>query len=150
MSRITHRERGRVARRSGRAPDDGLRAARCAFLPCHVQAPYTGHALQLMGPRSSNVRSDPTIRSLTVWETRTSEGAAIAATRAPMLTASPPIFSPILSTSPVWSPARTSIPRARTALVIAIAHRTAPAGPSNETKKAVARRVNLGPPVTGE
>src|SRR6266849_2528950 len=98
--------------------------------------PHTpGTPLSSCDPRSSNVRSDPTINSLTVWETRTSDGAASAATRAPMLTASPPILSPILSTSPVWSPARTSIPRGRTASVIAMAQRTARAGPSNEAKK---------------
>ena len=50
---------------------------------------------------------EPATRSLTVPETRTSLGAAKAATRAPMWTAMPPTSSPISSTSPVWTPART-------------------------------------------
>ncbi len=98
--------------------------------------PHTpGTPLRSCEPRSAKVSSDPTMRSRTVWETSTSDGAASAATRAPMFTASPPILSPTRSTSPVCSPARTSIPSGRTASVIAMAQRTARAGPSNEAKK---------------
>src|SRR4029079_16355253 len=43
--------------------------------------------------RSARSRPEPATRSRTVWETRTSEGAASALTRAPIATARPPIFS---------------------------------------------------------
>ncbi len=96
------------------------------------QAP--GIPLSSCVPRSSNRIPDPATRSRTVWETSTSPGPAIAATRAPMCTAMPPIFSPITSHSPVWSPARTVMPNERTALTIAEAHRIARAGPSKLAK----------------
>ena len=55
--------------------------------------------------------------------------------RAPTFTAIPPVFPAIVSTSPVCTPARTSMPRSCTADVIACAHRTPRAGPSNVAKK---------------
>ena len=76
----------------------------------------------------------PATRSLTVDETRTSDGPAIPPTRAPMFTAIPPTFPSIVSTSPVWTPARTSRSSARTASTIACAQRTARAGPSKVAK----------------
>src|SRR5437867_1037840 len=78
---------------------------------------------------------DPATRSLTVLETRISPGPAWAATRAPMCTATPPIFSPTISHSPVCRPARTSSPSSRTESLIARAHRIARAGPSKLAKK---------------
>jgi len=42
----------------------------------------------------------------------------------------PPTFSPMTSHSPVWSPARTSMPSGRTPVAMASAQRTARAGPS--------------------
>jgi len=47
--------------------------------------PFSGRA-----PRSWNSMPDPTTRSLTVPETRTSPGPALSATRAPICTATPP------------------------------------------------------------
>jgi hypothetical protein len=44
---------------------------------------------------------DPATRSLTVRDTRTSDGAAIEPIRAPMVTAMPPTFPAIVSHSPV-------------------------------------------------
>ena len=81
-------------------------------------------------PASSNVNPEPAVRSLTVCETRTSEGRAVAATLAPMLTAMPPIFPSIIVHSPVCTPARTSSPSSRTRSTTSNAQRIALAGPS--------------------
>src|SRR5262249_51958010 len=62
-------------------------------------------------PRSLNANPEPTTRSLTVLETKTSPGPASAETRAPMCTAIPATDSPMTSHSPVWTPMRTSTPR---------------------------------------
>ena len=80
-------------------------------------------------------RGDPDLR-----------GPAFAPIRAPIATAMPPDFPSIVSTSPVWTPARTSIPSGRTASTIARAHRTARAGPSNVAKN---RRRRCRPPRLG-
>src|SRR5438309_767710 len=58
--------------------------------------------------------SEPTTRSLTVPETSPSPADASEPTRAPMCTARPPMSAPISSHSPVCTPARSSIPSART------------------------------------
>ena len=54
---------------------------------------------------------------------------------AAMITAIPPALASIVSTSPVCTPARISIPSGRTASTAARAQRTARAGPSNVAKK---------------
>ena len=59
-----------------------------------------GTPLSSCSPRSSNSRPDPTTRSLTVLETRTSRGPASAEIRAPMWTASPAMSSGWTSISP--------------------------------------------------
>ena len=48
-------------------------------------------------------------------EAKTSDGPASAMIRAAAWTATPPMLSPIGSTSPVWTPIRTSIPVSRSA-----------------------------------
>jgi len=105
---------------------------------CATCQPETANSLQVPGtpfnscsPRSSNVIPDPATKSVTVRETSTSPVPASDDTRCPMWTAMPPISSPRVSTSPTCSPALTSMPRARTASQIAIAHLIARAGPSN-------------------
>ncbi len=60
-----------------------------------------------------------------------------------MLTAIPPTLSPICSTSPVCRPARTWIPRSRTAATVAIAQRIAAGGPVERREEPVARGVDL-------
>jgi len=52
----------------------------------------------------------------------------------PITTAIPTAFPSIVSTSPVWSPARMSIPSEPTDRAIAWAQRTARPGPSNVAK----------------
>jgi hypothetical protein len=69
-----------------------------------------------------------------VWETSTSDGAAGDAIRAPTFTAMPPTLPAIVLSSPVCTPAQTSIPRSLTPSLIARAHRTPRAGPSNVAK----------------
>ena len=49
----------------------------------------------------------------------------------PIETVKPPHLLSITSHSPVWIPARTSMPSPRTSEVISCAHRIARAGPSN-------------------
>jgi hypothetical protein len=99
-----------------------------------VQAPLAGHALELVFASIPNTKPEPATRSLTVEETSTSEGPAIAPTRAPIITAIPPTFSSIASTSPVCSPARTGSPIACSASTVASAQRTARLGPSKVAK----------------
>ena len=88
-------------------------------------------------------------RSRTVCETSTSEGLAIAAMRAPTLTATPPTFVSSRSTSPVWSPAQLESERlhgrddrARTP--------DRARGAVERREEAVARRIELGPSIAGE
>ena len=57
------------------------------------------------------------------------------AIRDPMATPIPPTLPSIVSTSPVWTPARTSRPISLTDPTISVAHRTAAAGPSSVAKK---------------
>ena len=57
------------------------------------QVPRVVKALEGMGPRSSRAMPEPTTRSRTVRETRTSPGPAAAMMRAPMWTAIPPTSS---------------------------------------------------------
>src|SRR5207244_2127072 len=89
---------------------------------CHLalETPYSCHSparpFSWCVPRSSNSIPEPATRSLTVRETRTSPGAAFAATRAPVLIATPVGLSPTSSHSPVCNPLRSSIPSVRTAL----------------------------------
>src|SRR5439155_4017731 len=122
---------------------EGPRRGACA-------APYgwsTAYSCQASGtplssnvPRSAKDRPEPTTRSFTVLDTRTSPALASAPMRAPIWTARPRISLPSTSTSPVCRPARTSMPSGRTPSVIASAQRIPRAGPSN-----VAR--NPSPPV---
>jgi hypothetical protein len=114
--------------------DPGLRQRDVGFSqPPDAAANGPGHPsartrpLPRTGDRSP--RSDPSPSG-----TRGSRTAPRGRPRAPMLTAIPPTFSLIVSTSPVWTPALISIPSARTASTIASAHRTARAGPSNVAK----------------
>ena len=65
-----------------------------------------GTPLSSCSPRSTNLIPDPTTRSATVRETRTSPDAALETIRAPMWTASPPMSSPRSSISPAWTPER--------------------------------------------
>jgi hypothetical protein len=81
-------------------------------------------------PRSTKCRPDPDTKSFTVLETSTSSGSACAATRAPMCTAMPTSFSPMMVHSPVWTPVRSLMPNARTVSRVIHAHRMARAGPS--------------------
>src|SRR5262245_4456267 len=79
----------------------------------------SGTPLSSCSPRSRNVMPEPTTRSLTVLETKTSSGPARAPTRAGMWTARPARSSPRTSHSPVCRPDRPSIPRVLVALVMA-------------------------------
>jgi hypothetical protein len=74
---------------------------------CHC----AGTPFSSCAPRSSNRRSEPDIRSRTVLDTKTWPGSALDITRALMWMAIPPTLGPITSTSPMWMPARTSMPR---------------------------------------
>src|SRR5437899_9899961 len=100
-------------------------------------------------PRSRNPIPEPATRSLTVLETSTSPGAAWAATRAPMWTAMPPTFPSISSHSPVWRPARTSMPSSH-----AIRDRAGaadrPSGAVEAGEESVPGRVELLPAEAGE
>jgi len=51
--------------------------------------PSVGDALELVVARNLEVRREPATRSFTVWETRTSDGPAFGATRAPIETVIP-------------------------------------------------------------
>jgi putative ABC transport system substrate-binding protein len=86
-------------------------------------------------PRSSNAMPEPTTKSFTVLETRTSPGIARPAIRLPICTAIPPTFLLTIWHSPVWSPALTSIPSERTCRQILAAQRRARPGPSKVAKK---------------
>ena len=97
--------------------------------PCFQERPR-GRARRDPQTRGPN----PATRSFTVRETSTSEAPAMPPIRAPMLTAIPPTFPAIVSTSPVWRPTRISIPSGFTASTAAWAQRTARAGPSKEAK----------------
>jgi hypothetical protein len=68
-------------------------------------------------------------------ETGISDAPASEVTGAPIETASPPTFPSIARHSPVWSPARSSIPSPATVSPIARAQRIARTGPSNAAKK---------------
>ena len=64
-----------------------------------------------------NRSPDPATRSRTVLDTRTSPGAAPADTRAPLCTAIPPIFAPILDR--IWpAPATKGEPKPVIKLVV--------------------------------
>jgi hypothetical protein len=79
-------------------------------------------------------------------DTSTSDGRASAAIRAPMWTAMPSTLLPISSTSPVWTPARSSNPRSPTAASAPCAQAIARAGPSNVAKKpSPVPRISLPP-----
>ena len=86
-------------------------------------------------PASSNVAPDPATSSFTVLVTITSAGPASAIARAPMCTPMPPSVPSTSSTSPVWTPLRTSRPISCTAAVIAAAPRNACTGSANVAKK---------------
>jgi hypothetical protein len=79
-----------------------------------IEAPAVGNALELVltGVREGETGSRR--QSFTVWDTRISPGPAGAATRAPMCTVIPRTRPPTSSTSPVWTPARISMPMGRT------------------------------------
>src|SRR5207344_2418270 len=79
---------------------------RSALKRCH----RPGTPLSGSSPRSSNSIPEPATRSVTVDVTSTSPGAAFAATRAPTWTEMPPRPCSSSSTSPEWTPARTSSP----------------------------------------
>ena len=80
-----------------------------------VQAPFAGHALQLVRAAVLELEARAGDEVLDGARDEHLAGAACAATRAPMCTAIPPTLSSISSHSPVWRPARTSMPSARTA-----------------------------------
>src|SRR5207248_2317381 len=63
----------------------------------------------MCNPRSSKRNPEPATRSFTVPDTNVSPGPAIAATRAAMLTAMPPISSPLRSVSPLWRAPRRAL-----------------------------------------
>ena len=58
---------------------------------------------------------EPAVRSFTVCEASTCDGPATEPIRAPITTAMPPALPAIVSTSPVWTPARISMPSGFTA-----------------------------------
>src|SRR4051794_40268294 len=95
----------------------------------------SGTPLSGCRPRSANRRPEPTTRSLTVLEVRTSPGPASDITRAAMCTAMPPMSEALSSHSPVWRPARISRPAIRTDSAMSLAQRTPRAGPSNVARK---------------
>ena len=70
----------------------------------------SGTPFNSCSPASLNARPEPATRSFTVWETRTSDGPAVEATRAPMETEIPVHLPSTISHSPVCTPARTSMP----------------------------------------
>jgi hypothetical protein len=94
------------------------------------QLPGALDALQRPVPRSSMTMSEPTTRSRTVLEARTSPGPAAAITRAATWTAMPATSPSRSSTSPVCSPARTCRPMPPSSSPRAAAQRTARPGPS--------------------
>ena len=94
-----------------------------------------GTPLSGRAPRSTKPNSEPRTTSRTVLLTSTSPASACAQTRAPICTAMPPSFAPVVSTSPMWMPDRTSSPLARTSSVSRHAHVIASAGCSNTAKK---------------
>lgn len=79
-------------------------------------------------PRSAKQIPDPATRSFTVFHTSTSPGPARLETREGMWTAIPASRSPLISTSPVCRPARTSRPIPWTDSVIVVAQRIPRAG----------------------
>ena len=99
-----------------------------------VEAPAVGDAFQLVLAGVLEAEAGAGDQTLDRVGTSTSDGPASDAILAPTFTAMPPTFAAIVSTSPVWTPARTSIPRSGTASQIACAHRTPRAGPSNVAK----------------
>src|SRR5207249_7814273 len=92
------------------ASQTGLIALYRTLKRCH----FPSTPLSVCVPASSNPRPAPATRSFTVLETRTSFALALEATLEAVWTAIPPTSSSINSHSPVWMPARISIPISRT------------------------------------
>ena len=93
------------------------------------QVPGTPRSSTL--PRSSKPVPEPTTRSRTVRETRMSPAPAWPRMRAAMCTAIPPMSVSSSSHSPVWMPARISMPSVSASARNASAQRMACVGPSN-------------------
>ena len=106
------RPRRRLARETRRVRDHALAASRSSegYAATAHRRQVPGTPFSSRSPRSSNGIPEPTTRSLTVPDTSTSPGRALAPTRAPMCTAMPPTSLPITSISPVCRPLRTSRP----------------------------------------
>src|SRR5262249_12564144 len=129
--RIPHR--GSVSREATNGqPRDGRSSCPTTYLSTAKRRHSPGTPLSTWAPRAAKFSPEPATRSLTVDETMTSPGAAVSMTRAARWTAIPPMSSPRCSTSPAWSPDRTSIPISRMLRVIASPQRTALAGPSTD------------------
>jgi hypothetical protein len=95
----------------------------------------SGTPLSSCSPAGSKVKPLPATRSLTVCETSTYEGCASAEMRAPVVvTAIPACLPSITSHSPVWMPARVSMPRSRTRSRIWWAQWMARAGPHEDQR----------------
>src|SRR5215218_2783660 len=94
----------------------------------HRVEPPRPHALELVLPAVLELDAGACHEVTNgVGETSTSPGPAAPAT--------PATLSPRTSHSPVWRPARTSMPKPRTPLPIARAQRIARAGPSKVARK---------------
>ena len=107
----------------------------------------SGMPFRSYSPATSKVRREPATRSFTVWETSTSDGPAFAATRAPIETVMPAHLPSMSSHSPVWRPARTSIPSSLTSSVISSAQRIARAV-RRRSRRSRRRRCRSPPPAT--
>ena len=121
-----------------RGPGVGADASCASADPARVPWRSTARSCQLPGtprnstlPRSSKLVPEPTTRSRTVRETTMSPAPAWPSIRAAICTASPPMSAPSSSHSPVWIPARISIPNVSASARRASAQRIACVGPSN-------------------
>jgi hypothetical protein len=100
----------------------------CAYKLASNSSHLPGRPFSSCGPRLENFRPAPATRSVTTRDTRTSLGRHFPITRAAACTAMPPISCPLISTSPVCSPARRGKPICLAAAPNAKAQRTARPG----------------------
>ena len=99
-----------------------------------VEMPVAAEPLELVFPASSKWSWDPVRRSQTVRETRISPPDADSMILRATTTPKPSRSSPLRSTSAVWTPMRTSIPRRRRSYLSEPAARRARLGLGNSAK----------------
>ena len=99
-----------------------------------VNAPVAGHALERVGPRSSNRSPEPATRSLTVLDTSTSPRRPARDARADVHGDAAELVADHLALARV-QPGADSMPSRRTSSRTARAQRTARAGPSKAARK---------------